>query len=202
MADHCHNLIEIIGNDAALKEVNRWKELLNTFKPTDQDPHCMRAIKAVFYPELTQDDNPDYGSKWVHQDNNAIDVSDNQLSLQSAWNRPESLENRMACLLYPLDPNVILRNSFHIGDNRGGVAYTTPVDSENAYSQETFVEIDRDEFDDSDEADDQFSELLVVEEQDMLNDFFLDDMPHLAKILRNHLSHLDIDWDQFEDDDN
>ncbi len=53
MADHCHNLIEIIGNDAALKEVNRWKELLNTFKPTDQDPHCMRAIKAVFYPELT-----------------------------------------------------------------------------------------------------------------------------------------------------
>ena len=57
MADHCHNLIEIIGNDAALEEVNRWKELLNTFKPTDQDPHCMRAIKAVFYPELTQDDN-------------------------------------------------------------------------------------------------------------------------------------------------
>lgn len=199
MADYCHNMIEFIGNDAALAELKRWRELLDSFEPTNEDPHCMRAFKAVFYPELAEDENPDYGSKWVYQDNVSVDVNDNQLSLQSAWNRPEMLENRMACLLFPFDPNLIIRNNFYIGESSGGIAYTTPLSSESAYSQEAFFEIDRDEFDDSFEADDYLDSQLEKEEKEMLTTFFLDDVPHLAKVLRAYMPHLAIDWHEFED---
>ena len=95
MADNCYNLIEFIGSDAVLAKVQQWKQQLNSYEATTEDPFCMRAIPAVFYSEFDSNDVPDLGSKWVHQDNSWIDAEDNQLALQSAWNRPSNLESRM-----------------------------------------------------------------------------------------------------------
>ena len=68
MANTCWNLFSFYGNEKVLEQVKQWQKDLDSVKPTEKDKHCMRAIRAVFYPDSKEDEALDYGSKWVHRD--------------------------------------------------------------------------------------------------------------------------------------
>jgi hypothetical protein len=190
MANHCYNLIQFLGNPKVKAQVKRWNTELKSYQPTKDDPYCMRAIREVFYPEFAKDAELDMGSKWVHPDEQSIGSDDDELGLQSAWDRPDNLERRLACLLYPLDKNVVVRNLFNIEDGSCGVSYTAAHDTENSYSQVAFVEVDEDYEGDIALEGADASEKLRIEEVNVLFDMFLDDMPHLKKVIKKHLPHL------------
>lgn len=198
MANNCYNLISFLGNKKVKEQVKAWNLELRKFEPTEEDPHCFRAIRAVFYPDVNPQDDLDLGSKWVHLDDESIDSADDQLGLLSAWTNPSKLQERLACLLYSLDKNVVIRNSFDGEDYSSGVSYTAAFNETAAYTQTAHVELDQDEFDDIEEAEEDRDLRLSRDEIDTLTDYFLDDMPHLAKVIKKHLPHLDIDWDQFK----
>lgn len=198
MANNCYNLIEFLGNKKVKAQARAWNAELAKFAPTPEDPHCLRAIRAVFYPDLDEGTNLDFGSKWVHVDTESLSPSDDQLGLQSAWGRPALLEQHLACLLYRLDKKVVIRNSYNIEDGSRGVAYTTPESETGAYCQWAYEELDSHRFDDPEEAELDLESRLAKSEVQILTDYFLDDMPHLAKVLRKHLPHLEIDWEEFD----
>ena len=134
MADNCYNLLKFFGNEKVISQVKEWKTQLEKIQPTDDDPECLRAIREVFYPESTADESIDYGSKWVILYNNSDTPEENQISLISAWNPPVELQKRIASLLYRFDKHVIVENHYNTDNNYIGFVYTTPYDSENAYS--------------------------------------------------------------------
>ena len=193
MANHCYNLIQVLGNTKAKAQMKAWIERLRGYTPTAEDPHCERAIREVFYPALSESPPPDLGSQWVHLDEESLSPSDAELAVQSAWSPPTGLVEKLACLLFSFDKNVVVRNSFNIDDGSCGVSYTAAYDSENTYSQTTVVEPDED--DDEDDPDFELEQKLNEAEISMLGDLFLDDMPHLTKVIKRHLPHLEIDWD-------
>lgn len=198
MANNCYNLIEFWGNDKVQAQVKKWNTQLASYEPTKDDLNCARAIKDTFYPELSADELPEYGSKWVYQDEASTGSGDDELGLRSAWGNPKELEMRLACLLYPLDKNVIVRNRFNIEDGSEGVSYSTPESDSVAYHQEVLVECDYSSYEESEDAENEVFEKLLEEERDMLSDYFLDDKPHLAKIFKKRMPELDLDWQSYE----
>ena len=108
MANYCFSTVSFFGNDEVLKQVDAWNTALSSFAPTEEDPHCMRAIKAVFYPDVAPDEDIDLGFKWVHEDIDSTGAGDGELGLQSAWNSPDLFLEHLACTLYKVDQNGII----------------------------------------------------------------------------------------------
>jgi hypothetical protein len=67
----------------------------------------------------------------------------------------------------------------------------TPTRKTDAYSQHAVIEYDED---------DDLSPEDMIEENELehLTDYFHDDMPELAKVLKKHRPDLDIDWEDYQ----
>ena len=94
MANRCYNLLEIWGNDKVKKQIHQWNESLNSVNVPEDDLHRMGAIKIVFFPEISQNERIDFGSKWVHVDTISTGSDNDSLGFQSAWSRPKELEKK------------------------------------------------------------------------------------------------------------
>ncbi len=192
MANSCYNLYSFYGNDKVIEQVKMWRTELDSISPTEEDPNCMRAIRAVFYPNVKADESLIYGSKWVHPDIPSIGPGDTEIGLQSAWNPPEDLHKRMACLLYHLDNHVIVSNEFNVEGLTLGIAYATPYNSESSYYIDSEIEIDQPEDEDEEEdydvelAEDEANQKLIEEEVRLLNQM-INDVPEKESAISQHL---------------
>ena len=200
MANNCYNLLEIWGNELVTKQVQAWNKALDSVEVPKDDEHRMGAIRLVFYPEVSKEKSIDLGSKWVHSDRTSTGSDDESLGFQSAWSRPEELEKRIACLLFCMDPNVVIRNSFNIEDGTEGVSYTIVKSEKEAVSVETsanfnFDDLDEDEIEDEEEI---RRERMREEEVDLISDLIYLH-PHIKATFKEHQSALDLDDDFFED---
>ena len=163
MANTCWNLFSFYGNEKVTKQVMEWQEALDSVEPTEEDEHCMRAIRIVFYPNVNPDEGLDYGSKWVHQDDEALSPEENQLGFQSAWSSPDELQKHLTLLLHKLDKNVLVENSYNIDDGSIGFVYTAVNSSSNVCIQELNAECNYDDFDNSEDAE--------LDQQERLNEW-------------------------------
>lgn len=197
MANHCWNLFSFYGNERVLEQVKQWQDQLNQIKPTEDDKFCMRAIRQVFYPNAKADEQLDYGSKWVHQDTDAISPAEYQLGFQSAWSSPDELQKHLTLVLRELDNFVLVENFYWIENGDEGYVYTA-VNSEDAICIQTaYVECPYEEFDDSEEAESHMEELLAEYQHDALSDLLFE-VPAIARVVKNHFPKLDIDWSQYD----
>jgi hypothetical protein len=191
MANHCWNRFSFFGNERVLEQVKQWQKQLNKVKPTVEDKFCMRAIREVFYRDAQPDDNLEFGSKWVHQDIDAISPKENQLGLQSAWCSPDELQKHLTQILHELDALVLIENFFWIENGDGGYVYTA-VDSSGAVRiQATHADYPHDEFEEDEDADSHMDELLEECQVDALSDL-LSEVPELLPIMKKHFSTLGI----------
>ena len=131
----------------------------------------MRAIRAVFYPDSKEDKALDYGSKWVHQDNEAFSPDENQLGFQSAWSSPNELQKHLTQLLHELDKNVLVENSYNIEDGSMGFVYTALNSSGDVCIQTAHADCEYDDFDDSEDAE--------INQQECLNEWQIDSIMDL-----------------------
>lgn len=182
-----------MGNQKVMKQLAEWKNALDSYQPTSEDPFCMRAIGEVFFPELSSD--IDLGSKWVHQDTDSTDVEKGILGFVSAWGPPNELLKKIACLLFKLDKRVVICNYYNIELSSVGVTYVAPHDAKNAYLIDAEVNLD-DGFDDSCDAEEAAYEELSKQELVIL-DYFLDDMIGTVKTINKHMPNLEIDWSKY-----
>jgi len=185
MSTICYNLISFLGNAKVKTQVINWAISLETLTSNGADSDDTQIIKRLFYPDVTDTESIDIGCRKIKWDTLSLTPEPDELSLQTSWNRPKFLEERMACLLYKFDKNVVVRNLFNLDDGTWGVAYTAAENSTAAYSQSTSVEHE----DDSDDMEHKLAEA----ERELLCDYFLDDMPHLTKVIRRHLKHIEVD---------
>ena len=197
MANTCWNLFSFYGNEKVAKQVMEWQEALDSVEPTEEDEHCMRAIRIVFYPNVNPDEGLDYGSKWVHQDDEALSPEENQLGFQSAWSSPDELQKHLTLLLHKLDKNVLVENSYNIDDGSIGFVYTAVNSSSNVCIQEVNTECNYDDFDNSEDAE--------LDQQERLNEWQIDtvmdlieEAPNISETVKKYLPYLEIDWDSFK----
>ena len=197
MANTCQNLFSFYGNEKVAKQVMEWQEALDSVEPTEEDKHCMRAIRIVFYPNVNPDEGLDYGSKWVHQDDEALSPEENQLGFQSAWSSPDELQKHLTLLLHKLDKNVLVENSYNIDDGSIGFVYTAVNSSSNVCIQEVNAECNYDDFDNSEDAE--------LDQQERLNEWQIDtvmdlieEAPNISETVKKYLPYLEIDWDSFK----
>jgi hypothetical protein len=197
MANTCWNLFSFYGNEKVAKQVMEWQEALDSVEPTEEDKHCMRAIRIVFYPNVNPDEGLDYGSKWVHQDDEALSPEENQLGFQSAWSSPDELQKHLTLLLHKLDKNVLVENSYNIDDGSIGFVYTAVNSSSNVCIQEVNAECNYDDFDNSEDAE--------LDQQERLNEWQIDtvmdlieEAPNISETVKKYLPYLEIDWDSFK----
>jgi len=197
MANTCWNLFSFYGNEKVAKQVMEWQEALDSVEPTEEDEHCMRAIRIVFYPNVNPDEGLDYGSKWVHQDDEALSPEENQLGFQSAWSSPDELQKHLTLLLHKLDKNVLVENSYNIDDGSIGFVYTAVNSSSNVCIQEVNAECNYDDFDNSEDAE--------LDQQERLNEWQIDtvmdlieEAPNISETVKKYLPYLEIDWDSFK----
>ncbi len=197
MANTCWNLFSFYGNEKVLEQVKQWQKGLDSVQPTEEDKHCMRAIRAVFYPDSKEDKALDYGSKWVHQDNEAFSPDENQLGFQSAWSSPNELQKHLTQLLHEFDKNVLVENSYNIEDGSMGFVYTALNSSGDVCIQTAHADCEYDDFDDSEDAE--------INQQECLNEWQIDSImdliseaPNIADTVKLHMSYLDIDWEYFK----
>lgn len=200
MANSCYNLLEIWGNEFVTKQVQAWNQALDSVELPKDDVHRMGAIRLVFYPEAPKETSIDLGSKWVHADAASTGSDDESLGFQSAWSRPEELEKRIACLLFSVDPKVVIRNNFNIEDGTEGVAYTIANSNTEAISVETSANFNFDDLDEDDIGDEEERrrELMREEEVDLISDLIYLH-PHIKATFKDHQSDLDLDDDFFAD---
>ncbi len=197
MANTCWNLFSFYGNEAVIEQIKEWQKGLDSVEPTKDDKYCMRAIQAVFYPDAKEDEALDYGSKWVHQDNEAFSPEENQLGFQSAWSSPDELQKHLTLLLHKLDKNVLVENSYNIDDGSIGFVYTAVNSSSNVCIQEVNAECNYDDFDNSEDAE--------LDQQERLNEWQIDtvmdlieEAPNISETVKKYLPYLEIDWDSFK----
>ena len=197
MANTCWNLFSFYGNEKVTNQVMEWQEALDSVEPTEEDEHCMRAIRIVFYPNVNPDEGLDYGSKWVHQDDEALSPEENQLGFQSAWSSPDELQKHLTLLLHKLDKNVLVENSYNIDDGSIGFVYTAVNSSSNVCIQEVNAECNYDDFDNSEDAE--------LDQQERLNEWQIDtvmdlieEAPNISETVKKYLPYLEIDWDSFK----
>jgi hypothetical protein len=189
MTDNCYNLLEFLGNTKVKNQAKEWVKAVNELPLNDKENTAL--IKQILFSTTNKVQLLDTGSSWVAVDTDAMSPESDQLALRSHATRPAQLEQQLACLLYKLDKNVIIRNSYNSDDGALGVSYTTPTSPEDAYCQ--FAEVEP-----SDDDDEDLVQQLEDLEKEILSEFFLDDMPHLAKVVKKHLKHLDLEWGDFE----
>jgi len=197
MADTCWNLISFYGNEKVVEQIKQWQSRLDSFKPTEEDAYCMRAIRDVFYPDAKLTENLDYGSKWVHQDTDALSPEDYQLGFQSAWSSPDELQKHLTVILHKLDANVLVENVFSIENRSEGYVYTTINSKGEICIQTAYAECSYDEFDDSEDAEEDMEERLAEYQIEALSDLIIE-VPPMAAVIKKYLPHVDIDWSQLE----
>ena len=193
MSNSCYNLITFWGNSKVLAQVKIWNDALRNVDVPADDKDRLSAIRLVFFPKATSDENVDLGSKWVRLNEVALTPEENQLALESANCRPEELENHIASLLYKADKKVVLKNNFNLDTGEIGVSYTAPYDEDGAYSQEALVTCEYEDFDEASDAEEDAAERLKSEEQEIL-EYFVDDMPDTKSTLKKNLPKGMIDW--------
>jgi|AntAceMinimDraft_12_1070368.scaffolds.fasta_scaffold126073_1 hypothetical protein len=200
MANSCYNLLEIWGNAQVIEQVREWNKALDTVDVPSEDVHRMGATRRVFFPGTPDTQPLDLGSKWVHPDSESTGSDDESLGLQSAWCRPEELEKRIACLLFQLDPNVFIRNSFNIDDGTEGIAYTLAISATEAVSVEASANFNFDDLDEDDvEAEEESRREEYQEEAtDLISDLVYS-YPHVKSTVKAHQLELGLDDEFFED---
>lgn len=196
MANNCYNVISFFGNDKVIEQVATWRKQIESFKPSKEDPYCMKAIREVFYPNVPIN-NIDMGSKWVHLDDESTGAYEDQLGLQSAWRSPDLLLEHMTCLLFKLDPNVVVENLFNIEDGSIGFRYMTPNDEYSAYIQEGNYMINYEEYDDPQDAESEVYELYKDQKLEYISDLIVE-MPGRFDLFKKFMPDLVDDWDSFK----
>ncbi len=197
MANTCWNLFSFYGNEKVLEQVKQWQKDLDSVKPTEEDKHCMRAIRAVFYSDSKEDEALDYGSKWVHQDSEAFSPEENQLGFQSAWSSPNELQKHLTQLLHEFDKNVLVENSYNIEDGSMGFIYTALNSDGDICIQTAHADCDYDDFDDSEDAEIDQQERLNVYQIDAVSDL-LNEAPNVVSVAEKNMPYLEIDWSEFK----
>lgn len=199
MANHCFNTVSFFGNDEVLKQVEKWNTALSGFAPTEEDPYCMRAIRAVFYPDVAPDEDIDLGSKWVHEDLVSTGAGDGELGLQSAWNPPDLLLEHLVCTLYKVDQNVVIENIFNIEDGTVGFRYLTPLSATKAYVQRYQCVTDYDAYDEPEDAEAEVDELYEEYKLEYLTDLMMDN-PNTIDVVQKFMPDFPVDWEQLKID--
>ena len=199
MANSCYNLLEIWGNNQVTQQVRAWNTALDKVDVTSDDVHRMGTIRKVFYPSIPDAQAIDLGSKWVHPDSESTGSDEESLGFQSAWSRPIDLEKQIACLLFQLDPSVVIRNRFNIDDGTEGVAYTLAKSATEAVSVEASANFNFDDLDEEDIEDEEVNrrETYREEEFDLISDLICEH-PHIKSTFKKHQIELDLDDDFFE----
>ena len=193
MANNCYSMLTFWGNAKVLEQVERWKEALANVEVPATDEGRLSAVRLVFYSTIPDNQDIDYGSKWIHVEDEALSPEPGQMAFCSAWDRPAKFEEHLASLLYKLDKKVVIKNNFNISDGSFGIAYTAPYDEDGAYSQYAYVTCDYDDYDDAQEAEDEANERLEEQECQII-EYFVDDMPQTKSVLKKHLPKGKIDW--------
>ncbi len=199
MANTCWNLFSFYGNEKVIEQVKKWQKALDSAKPTADDKYCMGAIRTIFYPDSNSDEEIDYGSKWVHQDNEAFSPEDNQLGFQSAWTSPNELQKHLTIYLHTLDIDVLVENSYNIEDGSMGFVYTAINSDGNICIEIAHADLNLDDFDDSEDAEFDQQERLNEWQVDTVMDL-IEEAPNISETVKKHLPYLEIDWDYFNKD--
>jgi hypothetical protein len=198
MANTCWNLFSFYGNEKVVEQVKKWQKGLDSVQPTEDDKNCMGAIQAVFYPDTKEDEDIDYGSKWVHQDNKSFSPNEYQLGFQSAWDSPDELQKHLTLLLFNLDKNVLVENSYNIEDGSMGFVYTAINSDGNVFIEIAHADLNLDDFDDREDADDDQQERLNEWQEDTVVDL-ITKVPNIEGTVKTHMPYLEIDWDRFKE---
>jgi hypothetical protein len=197
MANTCWNLFSFYGNEKVVEQVKQWQKSLDSVQPTEDDKNCMGAIRTVFYPDSKPDDELDYGSKWVHQDNEAFSPEENQLGFQSAWSSPDELQKHLTLLMHKLDKTVLVENSYNIEDGDMGFVYTAIDSDGNICIEIAHADLNLDDFDDREDADADQQERLNEWQEDTVIDL-ITKVPNIELNVKKYMPYLEIDWDQFK----
>ena len=198
MANTCWNLFSFYGNEKVVEQVKQWQKGLDSVQPTEDDKNCMGAIRTVFYPDSKPDDELDYGSKWVHQDNEAFSPEENQLGFQSAWSSPDELQKHLTLLMHKLDKTVLVENSYNIEDGGMGFVYTAIDSDGNICIEIAHADLNLDDFDDREDADADQQERLNEWQEDTVIDL-ITKVPNIELNVKTYMPYLEIDWDQFKE---
>jgi len=197
MANTCWNLFSFYGNEKVVEQVKQWQKGLDSAQPTEDDKNCMGATRTVFYPDSKPDEELDYGSKWVHQDNEAFSPEENQLGFQSAWSSPDELQKHLTLLLYKLDPNILVENSYNIEDGSMGFTYTAVNSSGEVCIHTAHADCDYDDFNETEDAENAQQETLNEWQIDAVMDL-ISDVPNIEITVKANMPYLEIDWDYFK----
>ena len=197
MANTCWNLFSFYGNEKVIEQVKKWQEALDSVKPTEDDKYCMRAIRTVFYPDAESGEEIYYGSKWVHQDKEAVGPDETQLGFQSAWSSPNDLQEHLTLLLHKIDKNVLVENDYNIGDGSMGFVYTAVNEDGEVCLEETNAEVNMEDFEDIEDAEVEQQECLEEWQVDIVTDL-IKKVPTIKETVKNHMSYLKIDWNDFK----
>jgi hypothetical protein len=124
----------------------------------------------LFYPDAESGEEIYYGSKWVHQDKEALGPDENQLGFQSAWSSPNDLQEHLTLLMHKLDRSVLVENSYNIEDGSMGFVYTAIDSDGNICIEIAHADLNLDDFDDREDADADQQERLNEWQEDTVID--------------------------------
>ena len=194
MSQNCYNLLTFWGNTKVSAQVAQWKSRIDEVIDSGKTSNDSNTILSILLAESSNGREAEIGVGLVGFESEIINAGNNQIGILSSGQRPELLEEALACFLYKLDKNVVVRNSFHNLDGLYGVAYTAPYDSTSAYSQFTSIVCDYDDFEFPEDAELDAEEKLEEAENEII-ELFVDDMPETKSKFKKNIAKGRIDWD-------
>jgi hypothetical protein len=194
MSQNCYNLLTFWGNTKVNAQVAQWKSRIDEDTDSGKTSNDSNTILSILLAESSNGRETEIGVGLVGFESEIINAGNNQIGILSSGQRPELLEDALACFLYKLDKKVVVRNSFHNLDGLYGVAYTAPYDSTSAYSQFTSIVCDYDDFEFPEDAELDAEEKLEEAENEII-EFFVDDMPETKSKFKKNIAKGRIDWD-------
>jgi len=194
MSQNCYNLLTFWGNSKVNAQVAQWKSRIDEVIDSGKTSNDSTTILSILLAESSNGREAEIGVGLVGFESEIINAGNNQIGILSSGQRPELLEEALACFLYKLDKKVVVRNSFHNLDGIYGVAYTAPYDSTSAYSQFTSIVCDYDDFEFPEDAELDAEEKLEEAENEII-EFFVDDMPETKSKFKKNIAKGRIDWD-------
>jgi hypothetical protein len=194
MSENCYNLLAFWGNAKVNAQVALWKSKIDELIDSGKTLNDSNGILSVLLSESSNGRKAEISVGLIGFETEVINAGVNQFGILSSGQRPELLEEALACLLYKLDKKVVVRNSFNNLDGLYGVAYTAPYDSTSAYSQYATVTCDYDEFEFPEDAEADAEERLEEAENKII-EYFIDDMPDTLSKFKKNIAKGRIDWD-------
>ena len=194
MSQNCYNLLSFWGNAKVNAQVAQWKSRIDEVIDSGKTSNNSNTILSILLAESSNEREAEIGVGLVGFESEIINAGNNQIGILSSGQRPELLEEALACFLYKLDKKVVVRNSFHNLDGLYGVAYTAPYDSTSAYSQFTSIVCDYEDFEFPEDAEFDAEEKLEEAENEII-EFFVDDMPETKSKFKKNIAKGRIDWD-------